>query len=228
MNLHEKIQAASSKCRAGIRSAKQFLLPDSRKSLAVLAIMKNEGPNVQEWLDHYFWQGADHIYIIDNDSTDDMIQKIDASSHRERVTIISETRRHQQRQHYRRAIKHQKIKKKFRWLLIVDADEFCFSKKHEKVTETLMELDWYELIYIQWTYFGCHDQDKHPASLRSELIFKHHELGDHLATKYFVKTHLIKRKSIKIHKFRDASSEKTITANDLFQLNHYQTQSLCF
>ena len=38
--------------------------------LAVVAIMKNEGPYLKEWLDYHLLAGVDHFYIYDNDSTD--------------------------------------------------------------------------------------------------------------------------------------------------------------
>jgi glycosyltransferase involved in cell wall biosynthesis len=228
MAVHRKIKRFSSKLRAKLRQLRFEIKPDLRKDLAVLAIMKNEGLNVQEWLDHYFWQGADHVYIIDNGSTDDLIEKVDSFAMREKVTLVHAPKKYMQTEHYRKVIKSERIKRKFKWLLIVDADEFCFAKKHNKLTEALKELEWFDLIYVQWTYFGCLNQEDHPASLRKELISCHDELGSHLNTKSFVKTDLIKRRSITIHKFRDAKSGKTITANDYFQLNHYQTQSLHF
>lgn len=232
MKWFEKIVDAAdlfaSTVRGKTRKIRSIILEDRRADLAVLSIMKNESLNVLEWIDHYIWQGVDHIYIIDNGSSDDMIEKIECSPHRGRVTLIQAPEKHQQKKHYRRAIASQKIKKKFRWLLIVDADEFCFPLKHRTITEALQGLDWFDLIYMQWTYFGCPDQAEHPSSLRTDLIYRQDDLGPHIATKFFVKTSRIGRKSVQIHKFRGARSERTITANDVFQLNHYQTQSLHF
>lgn len=218
----------ASQVRGTARKFRSIILEDRRDELAVLSIMKNESLNVLEWIDHYVWQGVDHIYIIDNGSSDDMVNKIDGSQHRSRITLIQAPEKHKQKKHYRRAIASQKLKKKFRWLLIVDADEFCFPLKHSTLTEALRGLDWFDLIYMQWTYFGCPKQDQHPNSLRSDLIYRHEELGPHIATKFFVKTSRIGRKSVQVHKFRGARSERTVTANDIFQLNHYQTQSLHF
>ena len=38
--------------------------------VSVLAIFKNEGMNIKEWIEHYIWQGIEHFYLINNDSTD--------------------------------------------------------------------------------------------------------------------------------------------------------------
>lgn len=39
--------------------------------LAVVAILKNEGHYLKEWLDYHLLAGVDHFYLFDNDSTDD-------------------------------------------------------------------------------------------------------------------------------------------------------------
>ena len=39
--------------------------------------MKNEAMNLKIWIDHYIWQGVNHIYIIDNNSDDGSIKIIE-------------------------------------------------------------------------------------------------------------------------------------------------------
>lgn len=39
-------------------------------SFVVIAIFKNETIDMKEWIEHYIWQGASHIYLADNESTD--------------------------------------------------------------------------------------------------------------------------------------------------------------
>ena len=45
---------------------------DKRKGLAVVAIAKNEGDYIEEWINFYIKQGVSHFFIYDNDSTDNM------------------------------------------------------------------------------------------------------------------------------------------------------------
>lgn len=228
MGLHGRLERWATVQRRKIRAIKRDVLPDRRKTLCVLAIMKNESLNIDEWIDHYIWQGADHIYIIDNGSTDDMPSKIEASKHKERITLVVMPGKHQQEAHYRSVVKKFNIQKKFKWLLIVDSDEFCFAKKAATLPEALSQLDWFDVIYMQWTNFGCKDQTDHPKSLRTGLLYRHEDLGSHVYTKWFAKTEFAAGKGISIHKVRGARSARTITANDEFQLNHYWTQSLQF
>jgi hypothetical protein len=113
-------------------------------------------------------------------------------------------------------------------MLVVDADEFCFARNHQTLPEALQDLDWFDVVYMQRTYFGCKGQVDHPRSLRAELVWRHEDLGSHFNTKWFAKTDVLRGKAMSIHKVRGANSGKTITANDVFQLNHYQTQSYAF
>ena len=39
-------------------------------NLAVVAILKNEGHYLKEWLDYHLLAGVDHFYLYDNDSSD--------------------------------------------------------------------------------------------------------------------------------------------------------------
>ena len=42
--------------------------------LAIVAIMKNEGHYLKEWLDYHLPAGVDHFYIYDNDSPDNQAE----------------------------------------------------------------------------------------------------------------------------------------------------------
>ena len=34
---------------------------------SLLGIFKNEADGMQEWLEHYLWQGVEHFFIINNE-----------------------------------------------------------------------------------------------------------------------------------------------------------------
>ncbi len=42
--------------------------------LSVVAILKNEGPYLKEWLDYHLLAGVDHFYLYDNESPDNQAE----------------------------------------------------------------------------------------------------------------------------------------------------------
>ncbi|MFU8865246.1 MAG: glycosyltransferase family 2 protein [Rhodobacterales bacterium] len=228
MGLIGALKPWASARKARFRQLRAKAFPDQRAPLAVLAIMKNEALNVDEWIDHYIWQGADHLFIIDNGSTDDTVARIEASQHRSRITLLSRPEPHRQGYHYRRVFLSERIKRRFQWLMVADADEFWFARQAEKLPDALEHFPNIDVIYTRWSQFGSPDQEAHPASLRCDLTMRHAALGPHHATKWIVRTSAIGRNALFIHKIRGACSSRTVTDTDHFQLNHYMTQSLHF
>jgi hypothetical protein len=41
--------------------------------LAVVCLFKNESNSILEWIEHYFYHFANHIYVINDDSSDNSI-----------------------------------------------------------------------------------------------------------------------------------------------------------
>ena len=75
--------------------------PEQQKDsgFVVIAIFKNEATNIAEWVSHYIWQGASHLYLIDNGSTDDWHSTI-APEDLGRITVTRNEIRHIQEKAY--------------------------------------------------------------------------------------------------------------------------------
>lgn len=87
--------------------------------LALLATIKNETLNLKIWIEHYLWQGVDHIYIIDNDSTDNPLSILNEYIDKNIVTYDFLPEKHRQIYHYQLIFNKYNIKDKFRWLVIL-------------------------------------------------------------------------------------------------------------
>lgn len=204
----------------------QKKFPDRRDYLAVLAIMKNEHWNVSEWLDHYFWQGANHIFIIDNGSDDDTADLIRSHQRFDQITLISLPEPHRQCAHYWTVFKRFKIKKRFRWLAVADADEFWYARKDKDLPSAIARFEEkFDVIYASWANFGCPKQASHPNSLRGELVYRQPDLAPHPHKKWIVRTDIVKKGSFMTHKIVGGCSSRTTVDNDYLQLNHYVTRS---
>lgn len=200
---------------------------DDRAVLCVMIIVKNESLNIREWIDHYLWQGAAHLFVIDNGSTDNTIDLVETHPRKDEITLFRLSAPYRQVEHYRHVFREAQIKSRFKWLIAADADEFWFDKSGLKLCDSLKEFDDFDLVYCNWTIFGSSGRKMHPNSLRLELTQCHPKLGPHQMTKWAVRTDAIKKLSmIGIHKISGCSSSHTISDNERLQINHYFTQSL--
>ena len=169
------------------------------------------------------------MFLIDNGSNDDSLDGARAWSERAPVSVISRPGRWQQVRHYRAAFRQFRIRRDYEWLLIADLDEFWFSLDGRRLPEALADLWNFDVIYGNWRLFGSGGHVSHPDSLRRRLAMRKPGFGSHTETKYFCRTAALRRgRQIGVHKVFGARSHRVISANDLFQLNHYQYQSLEF
>ena len=91
--------------------------------LSLLAIFKNESHILDEWITHHIKEGVDHIYLINNDSSDNYQDTIEKWKHF--VTLYNFPERGKQVEHYNKILPE--IKKTTKWLLVCDLDEFVFA-----------------------------------------------------------------------------------------------------
>lgn len=197
--------------------------------LAVLAIMKNESMNIDEWINHYISMGVEKIFLIDNGSTDDSAAKAKFWASKGIVELVEYPKRHRQRQHYWSAFKAFDIGRKAEWLLVADLDEFWFCPTGEPLSECLADFDGLDVIYANCRNFGSNGLDKHPSSIRFSLTLRATDLASHSSRKYICRTSAIKSKSsLRIHAVTGVCSSRTVSDNACFHLNHYPIQSFEF
>jgi hypothetical protein len=91
------------------------------------AVFKNEADSIREWAEHYLYRGADKIYLIDDQSTDDSIEKLQEYIEDGKIEILrckegKEWGRYEGRQ--RGMYNHFLLPliPKTQWFLIVDID----------------------------------------------------------------------------------------------------------
>lgn len=150
------------------------LLCKPKYKLVIVAIFKNEAVAMKEWLKHYLRQGVDHFYMIDNGSTDNWQSKVEGFP----VTIYSDTEKVEQVEHYNNYFLEE-IKRNSEWVMVVDLDEFIYSRKSYKtIAEYLDSLDKdIGQIILDWKYFGSNLYTKDSKSIcRTSILQK---LGVH-------------------------------------------------
>lgn len=129
--------------------------------LAVVAIMKNEGPYVKEWLDYHLLAGVDHFYIYDNDSPDNQKEILQPYIDAGIVTYTFYPGRARQYAAYNDAF--QSFKFECRYMAIIDGDEFIFPKSkstiNEVVDEILLSNQNFSALGVNWVLFGSNGQE---------------------------------------------------------------------
>ena len=198
--------------------------------LSVLSIFKNETINLKNWIEHYLWQGVEHFYLIDNESTDNPLVILQEYIEKGIVTYFYLPEKYKQVEHYRYVFDKENLKKKTRWLAVCDLDEFFFGVDH-KLTTKIKSLDCnFDYILCNWKMFGSDGLIEQPNDIRTAITLCATNLWNE--TKYIFKTSIIKNSSsIWIHWLIDIpyiNESRIRKANQLIRLNHYPIQSLEF
>lgn len=132
-----------------------------RYDLAIVAILKNEGHYLKEWLDYYLLAGVDHFYLYDNDSTDDYETIIAPYIEAGLVTSICLSGGSAQYAAYNFAVRDYRFE--CRYMAFIDLDEFIYPKNTtETITATLDDIlkNFPEAsgLAVNWQLFGSNGQ----------------------------------------------------------------------
>ena len=131
--------------------------------LAFVAIMKNEGHYIKEWLGYHLLAGVNHFYIYDNESTDNMKEILQPYIAAGIVTYIFYPGKAKQMEAYNDAVK--KFRFQCRYMVFVDADEFFLPKSNRSITEVADEIfsDLGEKVggfAAHWFMYGSNGEEK--------------------------------------------------------------------
>ena len=131
--------------------------------LAIVAILKNEGAYLKEWLDYHLAAGVEHFYLYDNDSTDNQAEVAKPYVEAGLVDYILFHGKAMQYVAYNDAVKNFKFLN--RYMAFIDLDEFIFPKNttgtiSEVVDKILSDNPKAAGLGINWQIFGSNGQDK--------------------------------------------------------------------
>ena len=106
--------------------------------LAVAAIMKNEAPYLQEWLDYHLLAGVEHFYIYDNEESDAQKKILQPYIERGFVTYTPYPGRARQYEAYNDAV--QRYRFFCRYMAFIDGDEFILPRGNRSIVEVADEI----------------------------------------------------------------------------------------
>ncbi|MBR4641880.1 MAG: glycosyltransferase family 92 protein [Selenomonadaceae bacterium] len=131
-------------------------------NLAVVAILKNEGPYLKEWLDYHLLAGVEHFYLYDNESPDNQAEVAKPYVEAGLVDYFPLPGKVMQCAAYNDAVK--RFKFHCRYMAFIDGDEFIFPKSNRSIVEVVDEIlsgnPNAAGLAINWQMFGSNGQVK--------------------------------------------------------------------
>jgi len=196
--------------------------------LSTLAIFKNEALIIEEWLKHHIWQGVEHFYLINNNSTDNYIDILSPYIDQNLVTLYNLPGKHQQVQHYNSVFTQ--IRDKTLWLMVIDIDEYYYCTSKILKNYILDDIDpKYNHIVNTWRVFGSSGYIKQPSNIRESFIHRVQNPHQLYRPKTNIHKYIIKTKdtkSLACHNPTCINSQWNKLINDNYiKLNHYQIMS---
>ncbi|MGE3518432.1 MAG: glycosyltransferase family 92 protein, partial [Vicinamibacterales bacterium] len=135
--------------------------------LTIVAIARNEGRYLPEWIEFHRLVGVAHVYLYDNGSDDDTIDVLAPYVASGFVTTIPwasfDAAAHAQRQAYAHAICN--FGGRSRWMAFIDVDEFLFPVEGDSVALTLAAYEDLPAVAVPWHIFGSAGHKRPPQGL---------------------------------------------------------------
>jgi len=227
-----------------------YLIHNNNKfedELSIVAIMKNEGAYLQEWIEYHKLIGVTRFYLYDNESTDNT-KDIIAPYISDGTVIYSEIPGKPDFQgsiYYKTAKKYQN---KTRWLAAIDLDEFLvpickttINDVLQDIRSTIMKNKIFVGLAVHWVIYGYSGHFEKPEGLVIENYTKSAGVSDFIKSiinprtiisfssshyaNYFFGIQCVNENGIPT-KYTKHKNEKA-TDKDIkkIRINHYRTKS---
>ncbi|MFO1091173.1 MAG: glycosyltransferase family 92 protein [Hyphomicrobiales bacterium] len=164
LKLVETLQRRTSRQR--LKISIPVLAPAApRKPLAIVAIARDEAEYLREWLEFHLMMGAEHVYLYDNQSSDDTRGLVRSYEDRNLVTRINwpnPSTESPQLTAYADAIV--RFGRFWRWMAFIDIDEFLYSGRSSSVVDVLQSsFADHAAVEVAWRNFGFSGHASKPA-----------------------------------------------------------------
>jgi hypothetical protein len=134
-------------------------------NFTVCSVFKNEAHILDEWIQHYKMRGVDHIYLVNDFSTDNYMSVLD--KYRDYVTLFNNNI--VTKAAGRQCLIYEKyfrpILNTSKWLSILDMDEFLYSPSGSSFDSILEKYKDVSQIRIDWLHFGSNGHLYQPISV---------------------------------------------------------------
>lgn len=153
-------------------------------SSLLVTTVKNEGPNILEWVAHHRLCGFDRIQVFQNDSTDTTVQSLRIL---DRLGIVEfHQNRHHRGAHQMRAYRRSSRSDTYGqsdWCMVLDGDEFLHVKAGVGTVADLIAAcpEGADAILVNWRLFGSNGETELSERLVTERFTRAERAGDIVA-----------------------------------------------
>ena len=130
------------------------------KYLSVVAVLKDEKPNIQEWIDFHLKVGVEHFYLYDNGSSDGSAEVLHPYIESGKVTYSYNTMDMCQMACYYNALTAYKDQSK--WMAFIDLDEFLYAPGGD-LKKRLKDFEPYPGVAVNEVFFGSNGHETRPS-----------------------------------------------------------------
>lgn len=137
---------------------------DKKYYLSICAIFKDESLVMKEWVEFHRLVGVDHIYLYNNNSTDNSCEILKPYIDEGFVTLVDWPMPPPSQAQAYNDFKH-KFWDETNWVAFIDLDEFICPRRAFNVKDLLEKYRSYPSLLVYWRMFGSsgrieHDKDK--------------------------------------------------------------------
>ena len=217
------------------------LMGRGRFDVSVMAILKDEAPNMEEWLCHHMAIGVDHFFLYDNGSTDELHDVLKPYADHGVVTTIYFPMRGLQRDANNHVVRF--FGDTTEWIAYVDIDEFLVPENDESISHVMARYPDAEQVLVSRKEF-CYSGNRAPVEgLVTESYREYSQNVPRMGTSEILAKPIIRPRGtarVGIHNAftvhgrtlntagRPTSEEATVIEDPSYanlQMNHYFTKS---
>ena len=135
--------------------------------LSVVALIRNEAPDIAEWVEFQRVVGFEHVYIYDDGSTDGTVAILEPFIAQGFVTVVPWSRFLTSTGHQFLAYAHAltTFGSAWRWMAFLDRDEYLFPVEDDSLAHVLAQYEDLPAIVVPWHVFGFNGHDERPSGL---------------------------------------------------------------
>jgi len=203
--------------------------------LSVGALFKNESHSMKEWIMHYLHHGVQHFYLINDNSTDNFMEILQEYIEKDIVTLFNVDEPYylgRQRNLYNRHILP--LLKESKWLLMVDIDEYVWSKLDINLCNVLKNCEVLTQIQVRQAIFGSNGHIQQPKYIVKSFTKRISDFSQDGKIKYLVNSDY-EFTSLNVHYadhkdpvLKHDYSRFIIIDSHYLTMNHYCCQSVEF